>query len=279
MRKSRFIQNTHCGYDLLNVYFDADQLVVRLLVEDSEIESTVAKKADVLLSFDRLINMAVEKDGKYYGVIQEAVYKKRDPANIRSWCTCANIVCLYRHGAKDSMFFADKSEETFIKRWRTNWFIERNHLSLPFQMFVLDAKDGIDVVSKSFAAKSIDSIVTNMDTKDLLAQSADQIAADSSFSEYFQAHFKLAAPETCRPDETFEVAVQAVNADGVPIDVNYTFELDAVSGYLPNRRVELKNGRGSFRATALGLLPGEDMRIKFGKKISPCLAERIVKVV
>ena len=89
----------------------------------------------------------------------------------------------------------------------------------------------------------------------------------------------MTGPETMEPDGTAEFSVQATDYYGDPIIVNYGgFELEAVDGYVPHRRLRLVDGVGKFKAIALGLQSGETMRIKLNMKYRTGLAQWVVKV-
>lgn len=55
--------------------------------------------------------------------------------------------------------------------------------------------------------------------------------------------------------------------------------LEAINGYLPKTRVIPKNGSVAFKYRALGLEPGDEMRVKAGFHRQPGMAELTFKVV
>lgn len=65
------------------------------------------------------------------------------------------------------------------------------------------------------------------------------------------------------------------------VAVNYTGELvvEAVAGYVPNTRIAIHNGTGSFKVMPLGLTPGESMRVKVGTKTLSGMADISIPVV
>lgn len=62
---------------------------------------------------------------------------------------------------------------------------------------------------------------------------------------------------------------------------NYTGELvvEAVSGYVPNTRIQITNGSGVFKVMALGLVAGDAVRVKVGTKVLSGMAEITIPVV
>jgi hypothetical protein len=87
----------------------------------------------------------------------------------------------------------------------------------------------------------------------------------------------LSAEAQITPGGQTTVAVN-LSRDGVAL--NYTGELlvEAVSGYVPNTRVAISSGSGSFRVMALGLAVGETLRVKVGSKNITGMAELSIPV-
>ena len=85
-------------------------------------------------------------------------------------------------------------------------------------------------------------------------------------------------------------APAAVDANGVAtmsvklsrnektLDYSGELALEAVSGYLPKRRVTVENGVGTFKAMALGLDAGDQLRVKIGTRNVTGLAEAQITV-
>lgn len=56
-------------------------------------------------------------------------------------------------------------------------------------------------------------------------------------------------------------------------------EVEATAGYLAHRVVELRNGTATFTISALGLSPGEQIKLKAGWRNYPGAVEKIITVV
>jgi len=83
-----------------------------------------------------------------------------------------------------------------------------------------------------------------------------------------------------RADGYANLTVRAVDAAGKPLaDADATVYLEAVSGHLPESRVSLSAGRAGFRIGALGLEPGQEIRVKAGFRFFTGLAEHRLQVV
>ncbi len=82
-----------------------------------------------------------------------------------------------------------------------------------------------------------------------------------------------------RPGEMAHFSVRTIDPDsGKTRPSSSTIYLEAVSGYLPHTRVTLKEGEGTFKAMALGLEPGDALRVKAGFRFMPGLGDASVSV-
>ena len=90
---------------------------------------------------------------------------------------------------------------------------------------------------------------------------------------------KIIAPDTVKPDETIKCQIQLYRQfynDLVP--GNHELFLEGVNGYLPKTRIMVKDGYGECKYIALGLEPGDTMKLKVGFKKYPGLDEKIIHV-
>jgi hypothetical protein len=71
----------------------------------------------------------------------------------------------------------------------------------------------------------------------------------------------MTGPERLTPDGYATVTVNASVSDA-----RGTLYLEGVNGYLPKRRIQMSGGTASFRIGALGLEPGDEVRVKVGFK-------------
>jgi len=90
----------------------------------------------------------------------------------------------------------------------------------------------------------------------------------------------LSGPTEIAADGSTEVTMRVFDNITQQIDTrcNSTIYLEAVSGYLPHTRARLKEGQGTFRVSAMGLLPGEELRVKAGWRYYPGADEISIRV-
>jgi hypothetical protein len=70
----------------------------------------------------------------------------------------------------------------------------------------------------------------------------------------------------------------AVKRNGSIIDYTGELVVEPVAGYVPNTRVAINNGVGSFKVMPLGLEPGEAIRVKVGTKTLTGMADISIPV-
>ncbi len=91
---------------------------------------------------------------------------------------------------------------------------------------------------------------------------------------------RLDVPATLAPGGTASVEVRVVTGRGRLIaDAALEVHLEAIGGYLPQRRVRIEGGRGAFRVIALGLETGERFRVKAGFRHFSGVAEAEIRIV
>lgn len=73
-------------------------------------------------------------------------------------------------------------------------------------------------------------------------------------------------PDTIEVDGNASLKIQLTDHSGSPLKKECIVYLEAVSGYIPQQRIQLIDGVGYARVMAIGLLPLERMRVKVGFK-------------
>lgn len=90
---------------------------------------------------------------------------------------------------------------------------------------------------------------------------------------------QVRAPATLKPDAADAVELTVMDSAGALLDADCELTLEAVAGYIPNARVKVSGGRGSFKVMALGLEDGEQVRVKVGMGQFTGKADVLIKVV
>ena len=120
-----------------------------------------------------------------------------------------------------------------------------------------------------------------------LSDKGERLVANIPFEEktreYMETRFRLflpvltvSGPDTLAPDAQGEYTLRAFLGGEIcdqPLDV----ELEHVNGYLPKTRLRVR-GEATFRASALGLLPGDTLKVKAGFRYWAAVAEKNIEV-
>lgn len=87
----------------------------------------------------------------------------------------------------------------------------------------------------------------------------------------------VSGPDALAPDARGEYTLRAF-LDGEPCDQPLDVEMENVNGYLPKTRIRVRNGAAGFGVSALGLAPGDALKLKAGFRYWGAVAEKIVEV-
>jgi hypothetical protein len=94
------------------------------------------------------------------------------------------------------------------------------------------------------------------------------------------ATLRLSGPDSVEAGGNALFTVESVHgATGAILEKTATVYIEPVYGYAPKQRVELVDGRATFEMLALGLKPGDTVRVKVGFRFTPGLDDASVQVV
>jgi|GEM_PF-4055622 len=103
--------------------------------------------------------------------------------------------------------------------------------------------------------------------------------APADFDSYaLLPQVSLSVPANVAPDGWATVNV-TLNRDNKLLAYDGELVIEAVSGYLPKQRLQVRNGTASFRAMALGLQSGDALRVKVGTRTISGMASASIGVV
>lgn len=298
-RQFRFIPSADYPFPFVNVYVEKDKVAIRLLKEETEqpvedLEKINYNSKKYLLTIDKLAdpcidvcenssirqNTLIKIDKKFYYICCEYIFDKNDERWKRSQVPSSNIIFTISLFGDKTLRCHEKGLLTVATRWRSNFYCKNEGFIVPFQMYIRTPDDTVETVCKSFTGRP-DCIISNISMKDAIIQTPEYIRDNPKASKFLMVKYVIEAPETVAPDETFTVKVVALDGYTSVLceDLNWDgFEIEAVDGYVPHKRLSMKGGIGTFKAKALCLEDGETMRIKFGRKFFPGLAECTIKI-
>lgn len=121
-----------------------------------------------------------------------------------------------------------------------------------------------------------ETLITNLEFTETAAKTDKQKIQDFYNKVTTFVYIKGSSTISANGSEILNVEVLQ---DGTFIEDPLTLKIECVDGYAPHQRVDIVNGKGSFKVTALGLNPGEQMRVKLNDGFFTSKAEHIFEVV
>lgn len=297
-RPRRHIVSDSFAFDCVNYAADDSKVAMRILLPittlESEAQERLAKSESSLfqllytttqLAHSREsesikdIKYVFDIDGVRHFVAMEAIMDVTDRMYVRFWQPMGNIICAVNL-KEGHLRFEDSSRYTTTTFFKTNEYAWHQELVTIGQIFCRDATDKPKNCAMSFVSKPNGKIITKIEYDE--PTTADYVNNVHHSSRYLNIVPVLTAPATCKPNELVTINVQfyqggtenkikGVNWEGLVVE--------AVDGYTPHKRCKIVDGKGSFKARALDLLPGEEMRIKVGTKTFSAKGQCIIKVV
>lgn len=99
------------------------------------------------------------------------------------------------------------------------------------------------------------------------------------FRSYWIPKVVIEGPDTIKANEELTFKVKCIHQGGKLCPHEHEYMVEALSGFAPHRRLQVRNGQGTCRIIALGLKPGETLRFKINDKYWSGRAEKLLKVV
>ncbi len=109
------------------------------------------------------------------------------------------------------------------------------------------------------------------------------VIAPDEYSGYVQdrtyPRFTVTPPASIAPEGygTFQVQAHDIDGNALPVS-DFELLLEVTAGYLPQKRCVLQSGAGSFKVGALGLEPGDSIRVKLGTRVYSGITDATVTV-
>ena len=276
----------------ISVAIDETRAVLRLLVEEDDQDGAFladgaagGDPAD-LKTTKRLASPFLGKrsvfypvNGKNYVILAEGILDKESTVYARDWVPGAHWSFQFdpRRG-----FFIDVRPEL-------SWFSKRNTADYVkyagglwlFDLWVIDQTAPVSECNRSITTAPDTLVITNLE--DLGEDWDAEVVMEGGASKWLNLGYELApSSETVEPDGWIEYELRILDGKTRKLNPAVTWNgwiADPVDGYCPHRRISVVNGIGKFRMQALGLLPGEAMRVKVGHRFFSGRVEHTVQVV
>lgn len=197
--------------------------------------------------------------GRPLRLLSAATLDRRWPLGSGEWTDFATWVWPIQPDGKLGTPFNREllTRESRSQKWR---LFTGQEVSSAFQLFLPFAGWNFDSCQTYILAHPRQGFVANFPIDHDLGETDEP-----NIFKFQEPRIFIGGPGTIPAGERLDLPVRLQWNDGSLIADAETFLFaEAVSGYLPKSRVEIAQGEGSLRVMALGLDPGERVRIKLG---------------
>lgn len=240
----------------VNLLVSSDEVLIRQLdyFHDNDSDNEVVKVTkEQLRSFDKIIKSNnCRYRYKNYELRKECLVKRNDRFTVGS------KICVIERDDKYDV--VDLNDLTQITKFKLFEYFNYSHENLILQIMPLSSSQECSTMNYSISTNDLGEVVTNIDDVKIV----DPIKLRKSDDE-LKINFKFENSGICKPNDSVVVDVEVL-FQGEHLNVNYTFDLEEVCGYIPNKRLDIKNGYGSFKVFALCLQDGDNIVAKINKK-------------
>lgn len=217
--------------------------------------------------------------GRYYVILGETIFRKTSPEVAYNYVPGTHFVFHYdplrgaRVDAKGTLsYFTKCSTADLIRTMGGFWY---------FDIWVRDQNAPLTECARSITTATGSYLIKNFD--ELGEQWTAEEVMKGGQSKWLNLAYSLTSKTgsvTPWGGVEFEFQVLDGKTRELATDVTWDgFVIEAVDGYVPHKRLSVVNGVGRFKGMALGLVPGESMRVKINRRYQTSIAECTVPVV
>ena len=288
----RHIKAESLPFPVLSIAVDDTRAVLRILVEKGYYggrfagECMTVGDVEDLKTTRQLATPFLQKRGSYYSVggrdfliLAEGILDKTSSVYSRDWVPGAHWSF---HFIPERGFSIDvRPELSFFSKRNTADYVKYVGGMWLFDLWVIDHTAPVTECNRSITTASDTVVITNLE--DLGEEWAAADVMKGGVSKWLNLGYELApSSETVEPDGWIEYTLKILDGKTRELNPAITWNgwiADPVDGYCPHRRISVVNGIGKFRMQALGLQPGEEMRVKVGHRFFSGRVEHTVLVV
>lgn len=288
MQHLRHVMAQSIPYPVLSVAVDETRAVLRVLEKASNFGDPSVFKEGAIDDLKTTKTLAspffTDRDtfytikGEQYCIRAEGILDKESPLYSRNWVPGAHFSF---HLDPRGGFFVDVRPELsyFSKRNTADYVKYAGGLWL-LDVWVIDPTAPVSECNRSITTASDTILVT--DIEELGEEWAAEDVMIGGQSRWLNIAYELVPDsETVAPDGWVNYTLNLRDGKTNELLTNVSWDgyiVEAVDGYAPRRRVEIKNGVGTFRQQALGLQSGETMRVKINHRFYTGRTEHTVTV-
>ena len=182
-------------------------------------------------------------------------------------------------GGQNYCFFEDRLGETyFSKAKNAQWSAKIKTLDIQY-LYRFIIQPDTNLLTAPVVCMSTSPLITNLTFDQKLAFDYDtHMEILGPWVDNHKPIITIDGPEEIAPNETVTLQVSVTHTDGTLNTDSCVYVVDAKQGYVPDRELKIENGKGSFRISALGLQPNEQIRVKVNDKTWTGYAEKTLVV-
>jgi hypothetical protein len=288
MQRLRHITVNTLPIPVISLALDDTKAVLRLLDQANENTlSDSASEGDIedLKTTQKLASQFFGVRDKYYVIngekyviFAEGILDKTSPVYSRNWAPGAHYS--FHLDPSRGMFVDVRPELSYFSKRNTADYVKYAGGLWLFDLWVTDQTAPVSECNRSITTAPDTVFISNI--TDLGEDWDADVVMQGDQSKWLNLGYELTPDvEEVAPDGWVTYTLKLLDGKNGDLMTTITWDgfiVEAVDGYAPRRRVEIKNGVGTFRQQALGLQSGETMRVKINHRFYTGRAEHTVTV-
>lgn len=283
MRPIRQVIASNQQFKYISVTEDENRMVVRILLPLPK-NTKVTTSSSKILSTELLLGNIIELFGEWFKVVAEGCFDRTSRIGKLWWKIGANIQFITNPSLVNRGIISVVSKhdcEAHSYERSTEW-LHRIGCQGIAQVYCRSSNDTIIKAAKSFATDSQGKCFTNFDTSRIVKMDSKTLHENKDASKFLVLSANLKSPETMLANSRVTCYVEMYKNCGEAIEKDCNGDalfIDTTAGYIPQRKIIMREGEGQFELFSAGLTPGEEIELQLKEHNGYILAKNIIKVV
>lgn len=282
MINSYFIKENTTKNNLINVLFLEKSVFVRFFSESDENISDIPENLFITDSELQEIGF-LEKKYYLYDDNLFIIKKQQEytiPANM--WQNYSQV-CLLVSPLNARAAFINNYAHTYVSKDTFSSFKDQMKVSGSEVLAEWIVLPNTNLLTAPHILRTQNKLITNITCDEIIDYSDDMQEALSEKAEEFRNYYlpqvTIDGPSEITADSFAEFTVNCTHSTAEHEAVEHEYEVQCIQGYAPNTRVTVKDGKGSFKIYATGLVKGDTLRFKINDKFWTDKAEKTLTVI
>ena len=284
IRPIRLVHAKNQIYKYVSVTADESKMMVRVLTPVPKDAGNPEVSSSDILTTNPIRNRYIDLNGQLYYVNAEGCFDKNSRIGKKWWKPCANIQfivnpLLVNQGIVEVISKRDCCAHSYERS--TEWISRIGYQGIA-QIYCRSVNDSVPEAAKSFAVDEEGQCFTNFDLSNIVEMSCEELHKNKDASKFLVLSFKLNLPEKIEPNKEYECSFEIYKDLGQSLekdtDDNW-FEIKSLAGYIPQRKIYVKDGIGKFKFKSLDLVPGDKVDIQLLDQTGYICTQETIEVV